>query len=518
MGFTDRKRFEELAILDILKSNCRVCKSGDHDELKDLILKKKQRFFVVKNGRQRRGFSGVEISCSTMWWVRNHHSKVNNAGILRDPRTQVWHVLWAMHSSLDELQDLVKALRPKILKPICAVIAHEDSPTNILDRFSHLLAPQSFSNSPQPLDDLALARLIPKEDGVERYNNIPPQTMSYIDEFCTPSPEKAPRMLLCDQPVQVAYSESFGLADIISPGRLLLQGSPHICSPTRFYQGGSDSLTANTRKDAPIIPNSFASTANSSAYSFAEDNPAELPAVKRAPISFASTANSSAYAFADDNPTVLPAVKRARFECGASFLEEREFSVNAASFLEKELIVEDVADRRGINQNESRPKIVVCPGGLGGENYIVDSSDKKVDTESCLVPLSEPEMPRLFSSQSSADPQSPPRQSSQDQSPRLSLQFIEYFAQFASQPSPASTSYTIPSSTVYPIGEPARQVSKSSAFMPSPFPALDPTIPAPVCSAPKALPTINPPSASKNRCSQKRRAPCRIIILSDSQE
>ena len=49
--------------------------------------------------------------------------------------------------------------------------------------------------------------------------------------------------------------------------------------------------------------------------------------------------------------------------------------------------MEDVADRRGINQNESRPKIVVCPGGLGGENYIVDSSDKKVDTESCLVPL-----------------------------------------------------------------------------------------------------------------------------------
>lgn len=104
---------------------------------------KEQRFFIVKSGAQKRklGLQGVEISCSTLWWAKAIHDEVKNVQHpVRDPRTGAWHVLWAMHSSLAELQELVSWLRPQCLEGICPVICHEESPTNPLSRFQDLLA------------------------------------------------------------------------------------------------------------------------------------------------------------------------------------------------------------------------------------------------------------------------------------------------------------------------------------------------------------------------------------------
>eukprot|EP00397_Hematodinium_sp_SG-2012_P001989 GEMP01001995.1.p1 GENE.GEMP01001995.1~~GEMP01001995.1.p1 ORF type:complete len:1312 (-),score=239.18 GEMP01001995.1:836-4771(-) len=160
--FVDKKRYGELEVLGgVLTSRCILCNRGDRAEL--LTLRAKHRFFVVKNGRQRKGLRGVEISCSTLWWARQRHSDLRNASVVQDPRTRVWHVLWAMHSSLEELQDFVKDLRPKVLHPICGVILHEDSLTNPLDRFAHLLASLSSTDSPLPISDGTLAQIVPKD-------------------------------------------------------------------------------------------------------------------------------------------------------------------------------------------------------------------------------------------------------------------------------------------------------------------------------------------------------------------
>ena len=52
--------------------------------------------------------------------------------------SNVWRVLWSMHSGLKELQALCQYLKPRILKPVCAVICHYDAPENPCDRFKGL--------------------------------------------------------------------------------------------------------------------------------------------------------------------------------------------------------------------------------------------------------------------------------------------------------------------------------------------------------------------------------------------
>eukprot|EP00971_Amphidinium_carterae_P151613 3005568-Amphidinium_carterae.1 len=96
--------------------------------------------FVIRNWRDRRRHSlrGVEISCSTLWWAKAVH---NDLCKVDGPMQQGgrWHILWAMHSSLQETRRLVAWLSPRNLDPICGVICHEDSPTTVESRFQDLL-------------------------------------------------------------------------------------------------------------------------------------------------------------------------------------------------------------------------------------------------------------------------------------------------------------------------------------------------------------------------------------------
>jgi glyoxylase-like metal-dependent hydrolase (beta-lactamase superfamily II) len=139
--FADSARLEELRIavpeLDGL-SRFALFNSADPSH-----RSKSQRFFVIKNADQKRklGLEGIEVSCSTLWWakaVRNEVQSFHHP--VRDPRTGAWHVLWAMHSSLGELQEFVSWLQPQALDGICPVICHEDSPSNPLNRFLGLLS------------------------------------------------------------------------------------------------------------------------------------------------------------------------------------------------------------------------------------------------------------------------------------------------------------------------------------------------------------------------------------------
>ena len=103
----------QFAVLDV--------SNADHVDLE------KQRFFVVKDHSQKigLGLQGIEISCSTLWWAcqsgRQHAINARCEPIL-DKKTRVWHVLYAMHSSLSELQELVGWLGPRSLEGICPVI------------------------------------------------------------------------------------------------------------------------------------------------------------------------------------------------------------------------------------------------------------------------------------------------------------------------------------------------------------------------------------------------------------
>ena len=103
----------QFAVLDV--------SNADHVDLE------KQRFFVVKDHSQKIGLElqGIEISCSTLWWAcqsgRQHAINARCEPIL-DKKTRVWHVLYAMHSSLSELQELVGWLGPRSLEGICPVI------------------------------------------------------------------------------------------------------------------------------------------------------------------------------------------------------------------------------------------------------------------------------------------------------------------------------------------------------------------------------------------------------------
>ncbi|CAD7937897.1 unnamed protein product [Amoebophrya sp. A25] len=69
----------------------------------------------------------VEISCTTMWWCYNKHLLLQQGAgadvcpVIRDEQG-IYRVLWAMHSPLRELRQFVALVRPRFLKPVCAVI------------------------------------------------------------------------------------------------------------------------------------------------------------------------------------------------------------------------------------------------------------------------------------------------------------------------------------------------------------------------------------------------------------
>ena len=63
------------------------------------------------------GVRGVEVCCSTLWWVRCPRALSAFRPAL--DAYGVWHVLWSMHSSFSELRTFVEWMKPKCVLPSC---------------------------------------------------------------------------------------------------------------------------------------------------------------------------------------------------------------------------------------------------------------------------------------------------------------------------------------------------------------------------------------------------------------
>ena len=147
LGFLDKTRFDLIKATD--PSFCRACCD---------MLDNDRRFqgrVIVGSGKSLQscklegvcGFgsggrftSFIEINCSTLWWMRASSACPDS---LRDGSRPVrdtfddtiWHVLFSMHSSLEELRSFVSWLRPGSIHPTCPCFDSSD-----LADFSDLLS------------------------------------------------------------------------------------------------------------------------------------------------------------------------------------------------------------------------------------------------------------------------------------------------------------------------------------------------------------------------------------------
>ena len=73
--------------------------------------------------------SGIEVSCSTLWFANRNKIPLGCSGPVRDWKTGIWHILWSMHSSYEELfrmKGLVASSDTEVL-PICDPILDDAS-------------------------------------------------------------------------------------------------------------------------------------------------------------------------------------------------------------------------------------------------------------------------------------------------------------------------------------------------------------------------------------------------------
>ena len=112
--FTDTGRFNEVRIADpqLCQASCTL--------LGPNVTVANYRFVIVANSRARHvdarlsGIDGIEVSCSTLWWTKHAGSIRDLHQPVYDPITGIHHVLWAMHSSPQEIQlfrDFINARR-----------------------------------------------------------------------------------------------------------------------------------------------------------------------------------------------------------------------------------------------------------------------------------------------------------------------------------------------------------------------------------------------------------------------
>ena len=86
------------------------------------------RFIVVASSRVRREdhrlkhVDGIEVVCSTLWWAKRPSSVHDMHQPVHDPITGIHHVLWAMHSSPEEIELFKDFMNARHVHPICQSI------------------------------------------------------------------------------------------------------------------------------------------------------------------------------------------------------------------------------------------------------------------------------------------------------------------------------------------------------------------------------------------------------------
>lgn len=84
--------------------------------------------------------SGIEISCSTLWFARRAAMNAWSESPMRDTYG-CWHVLFSMHSSLNEIADFQTWLRPRSSRGIARILCESDAE---LDRRQQARPPLNF--------------------------------------------------------------------------------------------------------------------------------------------------------------------------------------------------------------------------------------------------------------------------------------------------------------------------------------------------------------------------------------
>ena len=155
LKFACKDRYEEVKIWD--PSFCqRFCEllppKTESQSDSDAQLPNVQQVIIVANSRTRhcdvrlQHMVGIEISCSTLWYARRALSAASgtlNCGYkpltFQAPVTQdhslwqplcdqygVWHIVWSMHSSGEELQRFVDLFKPLQVHAICPTLLSDD--------------------------------------------------------------------------------------------------------------------------------------------------------------------------------------------------------------------------------------------------------------------------------------------------------------------------------------------------------------------------------------------------------
>ena len=133
--FVDAQRYEEIKIVDPLFCNqyCQLI-------TQDTNLQDGRLVIVVANSRTRRSdarfrdVSGIEISCSTLWWARrlssiripHTGSSIGDVPLPVLDEYGIWHVLWSMHVSLGELRSLVAWICPDHVQATCKSLVEDN--------------------------------------------------------------------------------------------------------------------------------------------------------------------------------------------------------------------------------------------------------------------------------------------------------------------------------------------------------------------------------------------------------
>ena len=93
------------------------------------------------------GLKSIEINCSTLWWMLNcswHQASLRDGSCPVLDRYNVWHVLWAMHSSLEELEVFTRWIRPRTIRGTCPCFGSLDCAD-----FTHLLWESESQSGPR---------------------------------------------------------------------------------------------------------------------------------------------------------------------------------------------------------------------------------------------------------------------------------------------------------------------------------------------------------------------------------
>ena len=124
LAFADERRYHELEVIGFSTLSL----FGRCDLLPDGPCPDHYRFIVVSGSQQisQRRLQGIQISCSTLWWAKRsvdtgQRCSLNSCPV-HDRRTNVWRILWSMHSSLAELRAFVAFIRPLETHGICGCI------------------------------------------------------------------------------------------------------------------------------------------------------------------------------------------------------------------------------------------------------------------------------------------------------------------------------------------------------------------------------------------------------------